>query len=72
MLELLLILGLLIGVPALAIGVLAGSAAYVRAGAERELEAMAAEDAGVDEPDGEGGGQRSAETQRGIGRDEDA
>lgn len=51
MLELLLILGLLIGVPLLAITVIAGSAAYVRDGAERELEAMAEGEAGIDGPE---------------------
>ncbi|AGB16854.1 hypothetical protein Halru_2268 [Halovivax ruber XH-70] len=43
MLELVLLLVLLVGVPIVAIAVVTGSAAYVRAGAEKELAAMADE-----------------------------
>ena len=52
MLEILVIALLLFGVPILVVMILAGAAAYVREGAERELEAMAAEEGiDLDDPD---------------------
>ena len=52
MLEILVMALLLFGVPILVVMVLAGAAAYVREGAERELEAMAQrEGIDLDDPD---------------------
>ena len=51
-LEILVIAVLLFGVPILVVMILAGAAAYVREGAERELEAMAEKEGiDLDDPD---------------------
>ncbi|MFC3958017.1 hypothetical protein [Halovivax cerinus] len=57
MLELVLLLALLVGVPVLVVAVVTGSAAYVRDGAERELERLAADGS---EPDRPATGERQA------------
>ena len=68
-LEILVMALLLFGVPILVVMILAGAAAYVREGAERELEAMAEAD-GVELDDRESATGRDESASNDAGRDD--